>query len=463
VRSIWRLLLTASATAVLLAFAGSVASAPAASGQQREPFFPRAGNVGYEVRQYDVHLDYRPRDGFLQATARLQARALQGLRRFSLDLNGLHVTRVLVDDVPARFNRGRGKLKVTPRTPVGAREVFSVRVDYRGVPRKVTDPDGGQEGWYRTGDGALAVGEPVGTAAWLPCNNIPNDKASFEISISVPDGLKGVSNGRLERVGHNGRRTIFTWVETEAMSPYLALVDIGRGRLVKTEAEGLPIWTLVDPHQERASRLVLAKLPEIIHFESGIYGSYPFDAAGSVVDVAPKLGYALETQTRPIYAFVPDLTTVVHETAHQWFGDLVGLQRWPNIWLNEGFATWTEWFYAERHGGRSARQIFHRLYRTPASNTEFWEPPSGHPGTPKNLFATSTYVRGGMTLEALRAEIGTRKLLTLLRRWAAAHAYANSNIEQFIDLAEEVSGRQLDGFFQRWLYQRGKPRGFGSL
>jgi aminopeptidase N len=462
VQSTRRPLLVACAALLLLAAAAT--NAPAAGKKpEREPFFPRAGNVGYEVRHYDVHLDYQPRSGFLQATVRLQARALQSLRRFSLDLNGLRVTRVLVNDAPARFNRGRGKLKVTPRTPVVARDVFAVRVDYRGVPRKVTDPDGGQEGWYRTDDGALAVGEPIGTAAWLPCNNIPNDKASFEISISVPNGLKGVSNGRLEQVGHNGRRTIFTWAESEAMSPYLALVDIGRGRLVKTEAEGLPIWTLVDPRQESASRRLLAKLPQIIRFESDIYGSYPFDAAGSVVDVAPKLGYALETQTRPIYAFAPDLTTVVHETAHQWFGDLVGLQRWPNIWLNEGFATWTEWFYAERHGGRTARQIFRRLYRTPASDAAFWEPPSGRPGTPKHLFATSTYVRGGMTLEALRAKIGTRKLLTLLRRWAAAHAYANADIDQFIDLAEEVSGRQLGKFFDVWLYQRGKPRGYGSL
>lgn len=461
-RSTRRLLPIASAAALVLAVLPAVNATAAAEKHEREPFFPRAGNVGYEVRHYDVHLDYQPRNGFLRATVRLQARALQGLRRFSLDLNGLRVTRVLVDDAPARFNRGRGKLKVTPRTPVAARDVFAVQVYYRGVPRKVIDPDGGQEGWYRTDDGALAVGEPVGTAAWLPCNNVPNDKAGFEISISVPNGLKGVSNGRLERVGHNGRRTIFTWVETEAMSPYLALVDIGRGRLVKTEAEGLPVWTLVDPRQARASRRVLAKLPEIIRFESNIYGSYPFDAAGSVVDVAPQLGYALETQTRPIYAFVPDLTTVVHETAHQWFGDLVGLQRWPNIWLNEGFATWTEWFYAERHGGRTAGQTFHRLYRTPADKTEFWDPPSGHPGTPKHLFATSTYVRGGMALEALRARIGTRTLLTILRRWAAAHAYSNANISQFIELAEEVSGRDLGSFFHVWLYQRGKPRGYGS-
>ncbi len=446
-----------------LTIAALVAMPAVAAEKNRDPFFPRSGNGGYEVRHYGAHLRYQPRSGFLRASVAIQARSTQRLRRFALDLDGLRVTEVKVDDEPARFNRGRGKLKVTPRTPLGARESFGVLIRYQGRPRKVIDPDGGQEGWYRTDDGALALGEPVGTAAWLPCNNVPNDKAGFEIAISVPSGLKAVSNGKLVGVEHGGGRTFFEWVEEEPMSPYLALVDIGRGRLLKTRPDGLPTWTLVDPRQARASQRVLAQLPEIIRFESSLYGDYPFGQAGSVVDVAPKLGYALETQTRPIYAFVPDLTTVVHETAHQWFGDSVGLRRWPNIWLNEGFATWTEWYYAERHGGRSARQIFRRLYRTPADNTEFWDPPSGHPGTPKNLFSTSTYVRGGMALEALRAEIGTKKLLALLRRWAGGHAYASADIEQFTQLAEEVSGRQLDRFFQRWLYRRGKPRGYRSL
>jgi aminopeptidase N len=428
----------------------------AAQSQASEPFFPRSGNPGYDVSAYDVHLSYQPRNGMLRATTTIQARASQRLSRFSLDLEGLEVTGVSVDGKPARFARGRGKLKVLPRVPPAAGQEFTTVVTYQGKPGLVTDPDGSQEGWYRTEDGALAVGEPVGTAAWIPCDNTPLDKASFSFQISVPRGLKGVANGRLTGVARRGSRTVFAWSETEPMAPYLAVIDIGRGKLTRGKIAGVPAWTLVDPRLARDSWPVLRALPEVIRFESDIYGPYPFGAAGSLVDVA-GFAYALESQTRPIYAFVPDLTTVVHETAHQWFGDSVGLKRWPNIWLNEGFATWTQWYYAERHGGASARQTFRTLYRVPASNTKFWDPPSGHPGQAKNIFATSTYVRGAMALEALRLQVGTQKMLKTLRRWTTEHRYGNADIDQFIALANEVSGRQLGPLFQRWLYKPGKP------
>ncbi len=423
----------------------------------REPFFPRAGNVGYDVSRYEVDLAFGPRRGTIHARALITARASQRLSRFSLDLVGLEVTGVKIDEVGARFSRGRDKLKIEPRRPIPRGGEFEVEIAYFGEPGPLTDPDGGQEGWIPTNDGALAVGEPIGTAAWLPCNNVPADKASFEIALTVPERLKGVSNGRLVAVHrHSGRKT-YVWSEPAPMSPYLAVVDIGRGRLVKSEIAGLPSWTLIDPILEKYSLPVLARLGEVIRFEERVFGPYPFETAGSIVDFAPGVGYALETQSRPIYLFVPDLTTVVHETAHQWFGDSVGLQRWPNIWLNEGFATWAQWYYAERHDGRSARQIFRALYRVPAANTELWEPPSGHPGTGKNLFATSTYVRGAMALEALRIKIGTKPMLRTLRRWTATHAYASANIKQFVALAEEVSGEELGPLFGRWLYQRGKP------
>jgi aminopeptidase N len=440
----------------LLLAGAALASAASAPEQPSEPFFPRSGNRGYDVKHYDVSLGYQPRSGMLTARDVVEARATSGLRRFSLDLDGLKVTSVGVDGEPARYSRGKGKVKIVPATAIAKGEAFTVDLRYQGLPRKVIDPDGSTEGWYRTSDGAVAVGEPVGTAAWLACNNAPRDKASFDIQITVPAGLKAVSNGRLVSRQKLDRRVRWSWSEPAPMASYLALVDIGDGKLVQGHAGKLPTWTLVDPRLVKKSRAAIDSLPEIIRWESHIFGPYPFAAAGSVVDVA-NLEYALETQTRPIYAFAPDRTTVVHETAHQWFGDSVSLERWPNIWLNEGLATWTQWYFAERHGGRSAQQVFAELYRRPASETGFWNPPSGHPGQAKNLFITSTYVRGAMTLQALRDKIGTHALLRILRTWATEHRHAHGDIEEFIALADRISGQHLRGFFHRWLFERGKP------
>jgi aminopeptidase N len=434
----------------------SAAPAGAASEAQGEPFFPRSGNSGYDVSHYEVHLGYAPRSGVLHVRDTIEAKATTNLARFTLDLDGLEVSSVSVDGEAAEVGRGRGKIKIRPAAAIAKGSKFTVDVRYGGVPRKVTDPDGSTEGWYRTRDGAVAVGEPIGTAAWLACNNTLRDKATFDVSIAVPQGLKAVSNGRLVKIAHLDGRREFFWRERQPMVPYLALVDIGKGKLEHGHIGKLPTWTLVDPHLVAKSQAALNSLPEAIRFEENLFGPYPFDAAGSVVDVA-KLEYALETQTRPIYAFAPDRTTLVHETAHQWFGDSVGLERWPNIWLNEGLATWTEWYFAERHGGKSAQEVFAKLYRRPASETGFWNPPSGHPGQAKNLFVTSTYVRGAMTLEALRQKVGTRDVLALLRRWATERRYGHGDIADFIALANEVSGRDLGHFFHRWLFQRGKP------
>ncbi len=202
---------------------------------------------------------------------------------------------------------------------------------------------------------------------------------------------------------------------------------------------------------------MLEKIPAIVRFFERIYGRYPFNAVGAIVDDAPDVGYALETQTKPVFDSPPDEATLVHEIAHMWVGDSVTLSLWPDIWLHEGFATWSEWIWSERTGGESAAAIFDELYAIPATNTAFWTPPPGNPGGPELLFDGTIYDRGGMTLQALREKIGDWAFFGVLRQWTQRNKDGNVSTPEFVALAEHISHRNLGRFFNTWLYKPAKP------
>jgi aminopeptidase N len=425
-----------------------------------DPFFPLGGNGGIDVKHYALRLAYDPATRRLEGTARLTVTATQDLSRFDLDLRGFQLGPVSVDGRAARFLRDGQELQITPPRLLRRGSWFTVDVPYAGVPEVIVDPDTSIEGFVPSADGATVVGEPQGSPGWYPSNDTPRDKATFDVVMTVPDGLTAVGNGSLvARFSHRGHTT-FWWHERYPMAPYLATITLGKFDVTRGRTRsGIPTYVAVDPTQAAAAAPALAKLPDMVSFLESIYGPYPFETVGAIVDDNPDLGYALETQTKPNFDSAPDDLTLLHELSHQWFGDAVTLRTWPDIWLHEGFATWSEWIWTERHGGPSAKETFDDLASTPASDDEFWNPPPGNPGEPANTFDGTIYDRGGMTLEALRERIGDRRFFTLLRRWYAEHRYGNISTPEFIALAERVSGQDLRGFFQRWLYQPGKPAG----
>ena len=422
-----------------------------------DPFFEKAGNGGYDVAHYDLAIRYRPRPNRLVGRARISATATQDLSSFDLDYRGPRIEKLNVDGVPAPYSRSGQELVVTPATPLSSGASFEVQVAYRGHPHEVTDPDGSPDGWIQTDDGAFVAAEPQGSPTWFPCNDYPTDKAAFEVRITVPRGLEAMSNGRLEGRYRSGRWVTWSWAEDEPMATYLTTATIGNFHLERGRRAGIPAVIAVDPRVAKAAAPALRKMPAILRLFERLYGPYPFGQVGAVVDRAPEVGYALETQTRPIFDQAPDDVLLAHELSHQWFGDSVSLERWPDMWLNEGFATWSEWRWTQADGGISTAKQFAKLARLPARRTKIWSPPPGAIGEPKKLFAESIYVRGAMALEALRQRIGNPAFYATMRAWEAAHRYGNAGIDEFIALAESTSGQQLDELFNAWLYEPGKP------
>jgi aminopeptidase N len=421
-----------------------------------DPFFPLAGNGGYDVSHYALRLSYEPQTRRLTGSATVSATATQNLSRFDLDLRGFEVSRLAVDGRAASFSRDGQELVITPRAGLRAGQAFTVAVDYAGVSEVVTDPDGSIEGWIPTDDGAFVVGEPQGSPAWYPVNDNPRDKATYEFAVTVPDGLTVMANGVLVSQTTSARKTTFVWRENLPMAPYLATATLGRFDVTQYRlATGLPVYLAVDPTLSNAS--VLKKLPDIVDFYTSIYGPYPFDAVGAIVDDAKQVGYSLETQTKPVFDRVPNEATLAHELSHMWYGDSVTLTKWPDIWLHEGFATWSEWIWSEHDGRKSAHQWFDTLYNTPAQDTAFWTPPPGDPGTPAYLFNGTIYYRGGLTIQALREKVGDAAFFRIMRGWATQNRYGNVTTPQFVTLAERESGMDLKHFFDVWLYQPAKP------
>ncbi len=421
-----------------------------------DPFFPLAGNGGYDIAHYSLRLGYDPATRRLDGTATIRATATQNLSRFDLDLRGFDIPGVQVDGRPAAFSRDGQELVITPPIGLPAGHGFTVTVHYAGEPSVVTDPDQSIEGWVPTADGAFVVGEPQGSPAWYPVNDNPRDKATFDFAVTVPAGLTAMANGVLVSHATSGGATTWVWRESSPMAPYLATATLGRFDLTESRlASGVPSYVAVDPTLSTSS--VLKKLPAIVDFYSSIYGPYPFDAVGAIVDDAKSVGYSLETQTKPVFDGKPDETTLAHELSHMWYGDSVTLTEWPDIWLHEGFATWSEWIWSEHNGRKSAHQFFTTLYNTPAQDTAFWTPPPANPGTPVYLFNGTIYNRGGLTLQALREKVGDPVFFRILRDWAAQHRYGNVTTPQFVALAERDSGLDLGHFFDVWLYQPDKP------
>ena len=205
-----------------------------------------------------------------------------------------------------------------------------------------------------------------------------------------------------------------------------------------------------------------ARQGEILDFEEDVFGRYPFHAAGGIVDDTSAINFALENQTRPIYAkgFFNDPlqadSVVVHELAHQWYGDSLAVARWQYIWLNEGFATYAEWLWSEREGLGSAQEIFDFFYTAIPPDDEFWSLVIGDPG-PDHLFDFAVYARGAMTLHQLRLAVGDDDFFQILRRWAQSRRGDNVTTDEFVQLAENVSGQQLDDLFETWLFTPGRP------
>lgn len=452
-----------------------------------DPYFPFAGNGGYDVQHYDLDITYTPPapapaplSGQFEGVATIELRATQDLDRFDLDLRGMDVHRVMVNGRPATevapppegaevegqaywhvqdAGQRQWELTVQPRPRIKAGRSVEVVVGYGGATTRPLDIEGALYGWVTTRDGAMVVNEPDGAMTWYPVSDHPTDKATYSYEITVPEGKVAVANGLPAREPTtDGGWTTWYWDAPDLQASYLSTASVGDYDLRESETpDGLPMIDAVDDDLSAASlsttNASLALQAEMIGLLE-MFGPYPFSSYGSIVD-DDSVGYALETQTRPVYSRVARESTVMHELAHQWFGNAVSPHRWADIWLNEGWATYAEWIWSEDQGDDTAQEQFGAVMSTPADD-ELWATEIADPG-PFGLFLGGIYDRGAATLHALRVKIGDDAFLAGAREWVSRYDDGTATTADFEAVMEEASGMDLDDFFEVWLRTPEKP------
>ncbi|GGV82230.1 MULTISPECIES: M1 family metallopeptidase [Streptomyces] len=451
-----------AAASLLLAIPASAASfSPGAPGIG-DPYYPYYGNGGYDVSHYDLRLTYQPATDELSGTATISARTTQDLSSFDLDFL-LDVDEVRVNGVTARFTTsGEHELVVTPRQPLAEDTPVTVVVRYHGVPS--TKSAYGFTTWHRTPDGAVAADEPESAWWWFPSNDHPGDKATFDVSVAVPDGTQAISNGTLVSTSSQLGWTRYNWRQNKPQATYLTTLALGRFDITTGTSEGgVPVINAYSKDlgdNDGAARASVERTGELVDWLSGYFGPYPFDSAGGYVPNTTT-GYALETQTRVYYspaqfANGSNTSVVVHELAHQWYGDSVSVKGWKDIWINEGFARYAQWLWSEHEGEGTTQQLADYVYASHPADDPFWTVKPGDPGA-DHQFEAAVYDRGALAIQALRNEIGDTAFFRLLKGWPQQHAYGNASVADFVTYAEQVSGKPLAALFDTWLFQPVKP------
>jgi aminopeptidase N len=432
-----------------------------------DPYFPDHGDPRYRVLRYELELDYRPSANRLAGTARLVAIAGDAagnadgpLGEFALDFAAFRIHGVLVNGAPAHYTHRGGKLRVRPAVPPLPGFRFTVDVRYAGTPRPVGSRWGAL-GWEELTDGALVASQPIGAPSWFPCNDHPADKAAYRISVTAPSVYTVVANGSLRSRTVRASTTAWVYEQPAPTASYLVTVQIGRYTEQTLAAGPVPQRAAIPARLRPRFAHDFGRQPRMMELFEELFGPYPFAEYGVVV-ADEELDVPVEAQGLSVFGANHadgkrgSERLIAHELAHQWFGNSLTVAGWRHIWLNEGFAKYAEWLWAERCGDGVATAAD----LAADSHAQLGIRPQtlrlGDPGMRK-MFDDRLYRRGGLVLHALRCTLGDRAFFSMLRDWATAHRHGTVTTQQFVEHAQGFSAEPLDALFQAWLYDTALP------
>jgi aminopeptidase N len=469
-----------------------------------DSLFPNMGNGGYDAKHYDVKLDVDvAKNNFNSAEVTMSANATQDLSSLDMDFRGFNISKIMVNGEEAKYTRHDQELIITPKDAIAANDPFKVSVAYSGAPKQYqSDAAPVPLGWggFNHGKGHIGtdvVDEPDGAPSWMPVNDLPSDKASYNFDITVDKPYTAVANGILQSVEDKGSKQTFHWQANDPMASYLATVHTGNYVADKqTGPNGLPIVHYFPADIADKCKFDFGRTPEMVDYFSKIYGPYPFQTYGAIVMDTQIGGAALETQTRPLFErgmITGDRSNeniYAHELAHQWRGDDCTVKQWKDVWLNEGFATYSEWLWKEHTDGPAALE---QEVKDSYSSLQGWggavnlaaPPPAGIASvgsfqtgfkstekgiaphdthtdgiadpTAEQLFSNRIYQQGALTLQALRKNVGDDTFFKIVRTFTDDYKGKSAGTDDFVSVASQVAGKDLKPLFDQWLHSGKLP------
>ena len=371
-------------------------------------------NLGFKVTHYRLDLNYRVEPNLLDGEAILSVHAVENLTSLTLDLGGAMVARrVTAKHAPrvTKFHQSSGKLRLRFAEEIAADTKFELHIRYGGSPRPIRTT-WGEIGWEETESGALVASHPNGAPSWFPCDDTLSEKALYDIIITADSPFTVISNGELVSRKASGSTTQWHYRTRHPMATYLATVQVGE---FSSYSLGPNTQAWAPAFLRDRVRGEFSQQQEMVDFFSSIYGPYPFPTY-QVVITEDELEIPLEAQGLSIFgsnhvkgdhAFE---RLIAHELSHQWFGNSVGLSEWKDIWLNEGFACYSEWLWGEHKGAVSARRAARSHYHVLTRKRQDIQ--ISDPGA-RDMFDDRVYKRGALAVHAIHRLLGDAFFPTL--------------------------------------------------
>jgi len=406
-----------------------------------------------DVIKYDLFIDVNSELKKINARIEITGLIIDS-SLVSLDLNfnyALTIKELIFNNSKPDYTHKKTNLSINIIEPLP--DTFKLKIKYEGKPKSF-GPYGFVFGEVNKQSLVYTLNQPEYASAWFPCNDIPSDKAMLEIRIRNKKENISVSNGKLIQIDEDETHKTYHWKTFYPISTYLIALYSAPYEYFTDEwiynSDTLSVEYYVMPEHLENARKDFAMHNDMLNYFSDTFGEYPFmKEKYGVAEFLWNFG-AMEHQTMTGigYTFVSGNNffrdIYAHEMAHQWWGNAVGLKSWDDIWLSEGFATYSEALYNEYKFGRDALRSF--------MLSKFDENFTGTLYSPDNLFSSLVYDKGAWVLHMLRYEVGDTIFINILRKYFEDFKYSAASVYDFKDVCEQVSEKDLHKFFDQWLF-----------